>query len=312
MMSHVKEYVGAEMMLLTKIVKTESIAIPFGGRNPMWMPWWLKTLGKTVHTNDILHFSYMDAVGMVENDGVLLDAETVAGLLEGLGNQNRTLENPELVRLMPQEEAAYFDQLRGRIERLSPRQRGMALRAGYNTIRYVQVMESSRFNNIKMPLGKVFAREVEELNKRVTGAGNGVAYRMDATQFVGQVQAQTLYVQFPLQNGISTEYATGARPRGPLGREVWARGASKNWIGELRQSVKGTFGDRFTSREAYFGAVSGLLERAAHLPTWVLNVEEADYPEMMRAINRHRKPKAVHRVDTREASGGYMNYFIIA
>ena len=312
-MSLVKEYVGAEIMLLSKIIKADSVAVPFGGRNPMWMPWWLKTLGKTVHLNDILHFSYMDAVGMVENDGVLLDAATVEGLLEGLGNnQGRVLENPELVKLVPQEEAAFFDQLRGRVERLSPRQRGMALRAGYNTIRYAQIMESSRFNNIRMPLGRIFAREVEELNKRVTSAGNGVAYRMDATQFVESVKAQTLYLQFPVATGLSTEYATGSRPRGPLGREVWTRGPSKNWMPELRASLKGTFGDRFTSREAYLSAVSSLLERAQHMPNWVLNVEEADYPDMVRAINRFRKPKAVHKIDTREASGGYMGYFVMA
>lgn len=312
-MSLVKEYIGAEIMLLSKIIKADSVAIPFGGRNPMWMPWWLKTLGKTVHVNDILHFSYMDTVGMVENDGVLVDAETIAGLLEGLGNnQGRTLENPELVKLVPQEEAAFFDQLRSRVERLSPRQRGMALRAGYNTIRYSQVMESSRFNNIRVPLGRVFTREIEELNKRVTSAGNGIAYRMDATQFVESVKAQTLYVQFPLATGLSTEYAIGARPRGPLGREIWTRGPSKNWMPELRSSVKGTFGDRFTSREGYLSAVNSLLERGQHIPNWVLNVEEADYPDMVRAVSKFRKPKAVHKIDTREASGGYMGYFVMA
>ena len=284
-MSLVKEYIGAEIMLLSKIIKADSVAIPFGGRNPMWMPWWLKTLGKTVHVNDILHFSYMDTVGMVENDGVLVDAETIAGLLEGLGNnQGRTLENPELVKLVPQEEAAFFDQLRSRVERLSPRQRGMALRAGYNTIRYSQVMESSRFNNIRVPLGRVFTREIEELNKRVTSAGNGIAYRMDATQFVESVKAQTLYVQFPLATGLSTEYAIGARPRGPLGREIWTRGPSKNWMPELRSSVKGTFGDRFTSREGYLSAVNSLLERGQHIPNWVLNVEEADLLAQKRCV----------------------------
>jgi hypothetical protein len=312
MMSQVKEYVGAEIMLLSKIIKADSYAIPFGGRNPMWLPWWLKTLGKTVHTNDLLHYSYMDAVGMVENDGVLLEADTVAGLLEGLGNGNRSLENPELAKLVPMEDAVFYDQLRGRIERLTPRQRGMALRAGFNTIRYSQVMDSSRFANLKMPLSRVFAREVEELNKRVTSAGNGIAYRMDASEFVSTPKAQALYVQFPLSTGISTEYATGARPRGPLGREIWARGPSKNWLPELRASVKGTFGDRFTSRDGYFSAVSNFLEKAEGYQTWVFNVEESDYPDTLRAITRFRKPKAAHRIDTREASGGYMGYFVVA
>jgi hypothetical protein len=312
MMSQVKEYVGAEVMLLSKIVKSDSVAIPFGGRNPMWLAWWLKTLGKTVHTNDLLHFSYMDAVGLVENDGVRVDANTVAGLLEGLGNTERALENPELAKLVPQEDAAFFDQLRSRIERLAPRQRGIALRAGYNTIRYAQVMDSNRFANLKMPLGRVFEREVEELNKRVTGAGNGVAYRMDASEFVQTPRAQVLYMQLPLSSGMSTEYASGARPRGPLGREIWARGPSKNWMPELRSAVKGTFGDRFTSRDGYFSAVSSFLEKAGGYEGWVLNVEESDYPDVLRAVSRFRKPKAVHRLDTREASGGYMGYFVIA
>ncbi len=311
-MSLVKEYVGAEIMLLSKILKSESVAIPFGGRNPMWMPWWLKTLGKTVHVNDILHFSYMDTVGMIENDGVLLDKDTVAGLLEGLGNQNRTLENPELAKLVPHDDAVFFDQLRTRIERLTPRQRGMAIRAGYNTIRYSQVMESSRFSSIRMPLARVFEREVEELNKRVTSAGNGVAYRMNAVDFVQQHQAQSLYLQFPVATGLSTEYATGARPRGALGREIWTRGPSKNWMPELRSTLKGTFGDRFTSREAYFSAVANLLESSQNFPAWVINVEESDYPDMIRAVSKFRKPKAVHRMDTREASGGYMGYFVMA
>ena len=150
------------------------------------------------------------------------------------------------------------------------------------------------------------------LNKRVTNAGNGKAYRMNGTDFVKEAQAQALYLQFPVATGLSTEYAVGARPRGPLGREIWAKGPSKNWMPELRTMVKGTFGDRFISREAYFAAVASLLEHSEKFPTWVINVEESDYPDMVRAISKFRKPKAVHRMDTREASGGYMGYFVMA
>jgi hypothetical protein len=310
-MSMVKEYVGAEVMLLSKVLKADSVSIAFGGRNPMWLGWWLKTLGKSVHSNDLLHYSYMDAVGMIENDGVQLDHNTLIGLSEGLGRA-RALENPELAKLVPMEDAYFFDQLRPRIDRLPPRQKGIAIRAGYNTIRYAQNMDSSRFVNLKMPLQRVFEREVEEINKRVTSSGNGVAYRQEAGEFVQTVHAQALYLQLPLSSGPNPEYAAGARPRGPLGREIWARGPSKNWLPELKNSMKGNFGDRFTSREAYLSALSSFLEKANEYPTWVFNLEESDYPDVLRTVLKFRKPKAVHRFDTREASGGYMSYFLVA
>jgi hypothetical protein len=310
-MSEVKEYVGAEVMLLSKVLKLESVAVPFGGRNPMWLGWWMKTLGKSVHMNDILHFSYMDAVGMIENEGFLLDGDTLGELVQGIG-EAKQLTNPELARLVPMQDAYFFDQLRPRIEKLPARQKGLAIRAGYNTMRYAQVMDSSRFVNLRMPLEKVFAREVEELNKRVTASGKGEAHMEEAGAFVGNVRASALYMQLPQMAGISTEYATGARARGPLGREIWARGPSKTWLPELKAATKGSFGDRFTSREAYFKMVTEFLEKANDYPVWVFNLSESEYPDVLRAVMQFRKPKAVHRFDTREASGGYMSYFLIA
>lgn len=310
-MSGVKEYVGAEVMLLSKVLKLESVAVPFGGRNPTWLGWWMKTLGKSVHMNDILHFSYMDAVGLIENEGFLLDGDTLGALVDGIG-EPKQLSNPELARLVPMQDAYFFDQLRPRIEKLPARQKGIAIRAGYNTMRYAQVMDSSRFVNLRMPLERVFAREVEEINKRVTPSGKGEAHMEEAGAFVGNVRASALYMQLPSMAGLSTEYAAGARPRGPLGREIWARGPSKTWMPELKAAVKGTFGDRFTSREAYFKMVSEFLEKASDYPTWVFNLEESEYPDVLRTVMQFRKPKAVHRFDTREASGGYMSYFLIA
>jgi hypothetical protein len=310
-MSNVKEYVGAEVMLLSKVLKVDSVAVPFGGRNPMWLGWWLKTLGKSVHVNDILHYSYFDAQGMIENDNVLLDADTLAKLMDGLGQQ-KPLENAELGRLVPMEDAYFFDQLRPRLETLPVAQKGIAIRAGYNTIRYAQNMDSSRFLNLKMPLERVFGREVEELNKRVTASGSGIAYREDAMDFVSTVYGQALYMQFPTSSGFNPEYAAGPRPRGPLGREIWARGPSKTWLPELRASTKGSFGDRYTSREGFYRTVARFLDAASDYPVWVFNLEEADYPDMLRTVLQFRKPKAVHRFDTREASGGYMGYFLIA
>jgi hypothetical protein len=310
-MSGVKEYVGAEVMLLSKVLKLESVAVPFGGRNPMWLGWWMKTLGKSVHMNDLLHFSYMDSVGLIENEGFLLDGDTLGELTSGIGD-GKQLSNPELARLVPMQDAYFFDQLRPRIEKLPARQKGIAIRAGYNTMRYAQVMDSSRFVNLRVSLDKVFAREVEEINKRITSSGKGQAYMEEAGTFVGNVRASALYMQLPSMGGFSTEYAAGARPRGPLGREIWARGPSKTWMPELKAAVKGTFGDRFTSREAYFKMVSEFLEKANDYPIWVFNLEESEYPDVLRAVMQFRKPKAVHRFDTREASGGYMSYFLIA
>jgi hypothetical protein len=307
----IKEYVGAEIALLSKVVKADSFAIPFGGRNPMWLGWWMKTLGKTVHTNDILHFGHMDAIGMIENDVVTLDAPTVADLIEGLGRQ-RPLENPELAKLVPMDDAYFFDQMRPRIERLSPRQKGIAMRAAYNTIRYAQVMDTSRLTGMKQPLGKVFARQVQELNKRVTSSGEGYAYREEAGDFVEEVRAQVLYMQLPTSAGFPPDYASGSRPRGPLGREIFARGPSKNWLPELKAQTRGSFGDRYPSREDYFKMVTRFLDRANDYPVWVFNLEETEYPHVLRAVTQFRKPKAVHRFDTREASGGYMSYFLIA
>jgi hypothetical protein len=315
-MSEVKEYVGAEAMLLAKVLKLESIAIPFAGRNPMWLGLWMKTLGKTVHMNDLLQFSYMDAVGMIENEGFLLDGDTLGELVKDIGQPEQpgipALVNPELARLVSSNDASFFDQLRPRIENLPARQKGIAIRAGYSTIRYAQVMDASRFVNLRVPLEKIFAREVEELNKRITSSGKGQAHNEEAGSFVGNVRANALYMQLPQMAGISGEYASGARPRGPLGREIWARGPSKTWLPALKAATKGTFGDQYTSREAYFKMVTEFLEKANDYPVWVFNLSESEYPDVLRAVMQFRKPKAVHRFDTREASGGYMSYFLIA
>lgn len=307
----VKEYVGAEITLLSRVLKAPSYAFAYGGRNPMWAGWWLKTLGKSVHMNDLLHFSYMDSVGMVENDGVMIDEFALANLLEGLGRV-KPLENPELAKLVSLEDAYFFDQLRPRIERLPPRQRGMALRAGFNTIRYSQVMDSGRFQKLRMPLERIFTNEVLELNKRVTASGHGSAYQSEAGTFVQRQLAQVLYIQFPLPTGIPSEFAVGSRPRGPLGREIWTRGPSRNWLPELRASVKGTLGDRFTSRDEYLRAISVFLDRAQDYPVWVFNLAEDEYGDVARVVAQHRRPKGVNRFDTREASGGYMSYFLVA
>lgn len=307
----VKEYVGAEVTLLSRVLQADSYAFPFGGRNPMWVGWWLKVLGKTVHMNDLLYFSLNDFVGLVENNRDQVKPEVVRWLTD-VEHGMPTLSNPELLELVSQEDALFFDRMRERVEQLPPYQRGIAMRAGYNTLRYAgQISSDPKYRDLKMPLAKVFNRDVVELNKRVTMNGKGVAHRKEASVFVQNPVAQVLFMQFPGMGGIPTSYATGFRPRGPMGREIWARGPSKNWLPELKQTVKGRFGDTLTP-EGYYMVMKEFLAKADKYPCWVFNLPEEQYAETAKVISQFRKLKSAHRMDSRGQSGGYMSYFLIA
>lgn len=308
----IKEFVGAELLLLSKVIKQDSIAFAFGGRNPMWLGWWLKVLGKEVHVNDILHFSYWDSVGMVENDQDTFDEERLLNLTEGFEKRSE-LKNPELARLVPRADAYFFDQLRERIDELPPHLKGMAIRAGYLTIRYVQTLDTSAtFTEIRQPLAMVFHNLVRNLNERVTDKGVGHAYRQEANEFVKEPKADALFFQLPLAEGINLESFKGERVLGPVGREVWTAGPAKTWLPKLREQTEGTFGDKLITRESYDRALSNLLQNANDYPVWIFNLQESEYLRVLSVVRQFRKPKGVHRFDARGTTGGYVNLFLIA
>lgn len=313
-MARTKEFVGAEQLLLTKVIKQDSVAFAFGGSNPMWIAWWLKVLGKTVHVNDILQFSYWDAVGMVENDEDVFDEETLTTLLEGLNKKSKEeLKNPELVRLVSKEDAQFFDRLRARIEELPPTLKGMALRAGYLAIRYVQTLDTSgAYGKLRQPLEDVFSDVIKLLNTRVTGNGVGHAYREEASYFVQEPRADVLFLQLPTSEGLSLDAFKGERVAGPVGRELWTSGPASNWLQTLRDDTKDRFGDKLLSKSSFEQAFSDLLENATGYPLWIFSVKESEYVPMLSVVKRFRKPQAVHRFDGRGASGGHLNLFLIA
>lgn len=314
-MARTKEFVGAEQLLLTRVIKQDSVAFAFGGSNPMWIAWWLKVLGKTVHVNDILQFSYWDAVGMVENDGDVFDEDSLAELTKGLKKEagKVTLANPELQRLVGKDDAYFFDQLRSRIEELPPTLKGMAIRAGYLAIRYVQILDTSAaYGGLRQPVEEVFNDTIRLLNARVTGNGAGYAYREEASRFVREPKADVLFLQLPTSEGLNLDEFKGERVAGPVGRELWASGPASGWLQALRDDTKDRFGDKLLSKTSYEGAFKQLLEGATGYPLWVFAIKESEYAQMLSVLKGFRKPQAVHRFDGRGASGGHMNLFVIA
>jgi adenine-specific DNA methylase len=312
-MSKKIEYVGAEQLLLSRVLKQDSIALAFGGFNPMWLGWWLKVLGKTVHVNDILEFNYWDAMGMVENDHDTFSEEAIANLLEGIQNGESELENHELARLMSKEDAYFFDQLRPRLENLPPHLKGMAIRAGFNTIRYVQRLETNAaYGVLKQPLSKVFTKFLLQLNTRVTDNGQGHAYMQEANEFVKDAKAEVIYFDLPVAEGINLEAYKGELVFGPTIREIWTRGPSNNWLKDLRDQTKGKFGDKLLTRESYDQAFAELLNNASDYPLWVFNIQESEYPRILNVVKQFRKPKALHRFDGRGTNRGHMNFFLMA
>ena len=308
-----KEYVGAEVLLLSRVIKADSVAFAFGGRNPMWAAWWLKTLNKSVHLNDLSAFNYWDAVGMVENTGERFSKEQILGLTEGFKPKLDKLNNPELTRLVPREDAYFLDQLRSRIDDLPPPLKGMAIRAGYLTIRYVQSLDTSAsYQSLKQPLSMVFHNLLKLQNVRVTDNGEGHAHRQDAREFVKKPRAEVLFFQLPTPEGLNLEQFKGERVLGPVGREVWTSGPAKTWLPTFREAVKGTFGDKLITQEAYDQALLALLDSAKDYPLWVFNLQESDYVKVLNVVKNFRKPKAVHRFDARGGVGGYMNLFLVA
>ena len=308
----IKEYVGAETLLLSRVLKQDSIAFAFGGRNPMWAPWWLKVLGKEVHVNDILSFNYWQAVGLVENDHDRFSEEQLLSLTEGF-EPKVPLQNPELSRLVPREDAYFFDQLRQRIEHLPPHYKGMALQAGYLTLRYVQRLDTSAsFAKLKQPLAMVFHNIVRLQNMRITDNGKGKAYCQEASAFVKDPKADVLFLQLPLSEGLNLEAFKGEKVAGPLGREIWANGPTNQWLNQLRDATKTTFSDKLINKESYDQALQHLLENAKDYGVWVFNLQESEYLRVLSVVRKFRTPKAVHRFDARGMSGGYMNLFLVA
>jgi hypothetical protein len=308
-----KEYVGAEVLLLSRVIKADSVAFAYGGRNPMWAAWWLKTLGKTVHLNDLSAFNYWDAVGMVENSGDRFSKKQILDLTEGFKPKVDKVTNPELTRLVPRSDVHFFEQLRNRIDDLPPSLKGMALRAGYQTIRYVQVLDTSAsYQALRQPLAMVFHNLLKLQNVRIHEDGEGHAHRQEAREFVKKPRAEALFLQLPTPEGLNLEQFKGERVLGPVGREIWTSGPAKTWLPTLREAVKGTFGDKLITQEAYDQALTVLLDYAKDYPVWVFNLQESDYVKVLSVVKNFRKPKAVHRFDARGGVGGYMNLFLVA
>lgn len=296
-----KAYVGAEITMLVRALRVESVAIPFTSKNVM--PWWLKTLGRTVRCNDLLAYSYWESLGIVENDDETVSDKDINGLLEGTMEMH-VLDNPLLAEIVPLEDAYFFDRLRQNIDTLSDAKKGIALLAGFLTMRYAENMVE--YPQQRFSLADTFRRQVHFFNAKVTADGKGKVYRLEASEFAQRAKAEMFYIQAPTAGGLPES------PLPTLSREVWVQGANDGWLHELRETVKGKLGDRHSTRSSYENAYGELLEAAEEYPVWIFNVMPAEVPDMRKLIQDHRRIRNSYVFDASEVAGGYRNSFIVA
>jgi hypothetical protein len=296
-----KSTVGFEVSVLRQL-EFRSALIPYCGSSRV--AWYLSGWGKIVHANDPSEWAAAAGRSLIEV-GQGLTPEEIELLLTDVYVPMAPLSNAAIRRWFGESDAVWLDNLRRRIE-LIPGElaRAEALVLGIRTGDYALSFQGATLG-LKKPLSHVLRRMASGGFPRPRAHPLSRGHNLDALDFITAARGELLYLSLP-----SASFGSEGSGWRSAWRESWVRGDD----GESRDATLRLVGGA-QSKEAYLGALRGLLQAAAHLKKWAIGYQDTGQVSVMdvtEVVREFREVLATYSKDLTGVSGGLRNYIIVA
>lgn len=301
-----QSWVAFEASVLTQ-QDFESIAIPFAGSAKI--DWYLKLWNKRILDNDVCQWAWWVARARVENNSEQLSENDLKIILKDAEKPREELSNPTLLNWFSEEDAVWLDNARANIEELpSQTHKALAIMGGVLLGDYIFSFDSQTAH-LRRPLSHVYRDLLGIVNRVFDNQCKNFTSNFEAGDFIIRSKADLLYANLPAP-GSMLNFLRSER----CWREVWVRGYG-DVQAELLPKIKESLSGMVASKDRYLQLLTGLLERAKHIPKWAIGFQEnrpASLDEMSDAIRKFRTVQATYSKDMSDFIGCSKIYIVVA
>ena len=294
-------WLGFELSVLRRL-KFQSVALPLAGEPNLGL--YLKRWDARVLANDPAQWAWTKSLAFIENNFETLTEEDLNTVLDDAYVPRNYFHNPTLLTSFNETDAWWFDNVRANAERLeSPYKRALALSLGMAAADYVFSFNlDTRDLRQPLSLSNVFRRVWSMLSRPVDNRRRNPSSNLRVKEFLAELyDVDLLFLRLPR----TARAADGRNTRVLNWREEWLR-QGKNSASEQGRDRAGKSNAHVETKEQYLSLVEDLLQRAAHLPLWVIEGVSDGFlsrDELVECVGNERKIDAVYTKDFSELLG---------
>lgn len=306
------QYLGAKFRFRTwissflpKNIKT--VVDPFGGSQSI--AYYLKQLGYTVWTNDLMAYSNAIGKALVENGNETLDDHDLKILLSENPDENEfdLMRNTFTDIFFKEDDSSFLDAVRGNVERLKTSYKRFLALAVMNraltrkvtmghfahrkALLYADDPERIKRNrSLVRPIKELFLELIDEYNAAVFDNGRKcLSFRGDAIDFIADIpQADAAYFDPPYGNSHA-DYQQFYHLLETY-TMYWKDKKFVNGVKRYEPKRKTAFDQKTT-------IVDGLVkmfEQATKIPYWIISYNDRSYPDVNTLTDIVSRYRMVH------------------
>jgi DNA adenine methylase len=273
-----------------------------------------KQMGGTVHTNDLLHFSFHTARATIENSGTQLGERDLRRLLRRNTRSQTFIQDTFHDLYFSSDDDAFLDNLRANIEEIdSPLKKSLALAAACRAAMKKRPRGIFTFTgrkgwdgrrDLKLSMREQFLQAAESLNRAVFSNGRrNKAFRSD----VFEIESQNYDLVY-----IDTPYVSPYSDCDYTRRYHFLEGLCTYWNGmelmsdTLTKKIR-SYPTDFSTRDKAAGAFLRLFERFKESILVVSYSSNAipSKPQMIKLLKEFKRKVQVHEVKHRYSHGNH-------
>lgn len=310
------QYLGAKYRFRSWIQEympsdVHTVVDAFGGSQSI--AYFLKQLGKSVYTNDLMAYSNAIGVALVENSQERLTDDDLRLLLSANPDPGHyDLMQKEFTDVFFREEdTSFIDAFRGNVDRLGSRtKKALALAvmnraltrkvtmghfAHLRALAYAgDPVRVKRNRSLARPVRDLFSDLVSEYNSAVFDSRKRCkSHRGDAADYVSELKGVDLAYFDPPYGDSHADYQQFYHLLETY-TEYWKDKRFVNGVHRYEPRRKTLFDQKSTVVQA----LDTLFTAAENIPYWIVSYNDRSYPDeasLVRLVQKHRKVKVVHK-----------------
>ena len=292
-------WLAFELNVLRRL-KFKSVALPLSGEPNLGVQ--LKRWDVRVIANDPFLWAFTKGTALIENSSAQLNEADCEIVFQDAYMPRDELENAGLLKWFNENDAWWFDNVRGNVAQLEEEKRPIALTVGMMVGDYVLSFDRQTIQ-IREPLSlsQVFLQMKELLPQPFDNSQRNMSTNQDLRTFVAERQhTDLLFLRLP-PPVVQVEPARGMSSW----REEWLHGGDQFW-NEFDKRRAGRLGAPVQSKQQYLGLVEDLLRTASHIPSWAIAHTENGFisgEELMETVGRIRRVEGVYVKDFSDLLG---------
>lgn len=293
-----KSWLAFELNVLRRI-DFSTVSIPLANADNLGRV--LKHWNVQVNANSPLKSRYISTLVSIENNGEMLDAESVNTLLSDVYVPQYQLQNASLTNWFSETDSWWFDNLRRNISKLtSPIQKAIALDLGMKVGDYALSFSGTTLR-LRQPLSDVF-RKLWNIHKPpVNNTKTNKCSNKQVGEFTAEIYTDLLFLRLPEARKSALNSSLGKE----AWREEWVRGNNHFWK-RLEAENNEQLGAHIETKSQYLNLITELFRTAQHIDVWAIEHIEDGFiqtQDIVEAISEVRRVDTIYSKDFSELMG---------